>query len=129
MKVTELTQYGLDHLKPGERPTPEPGPGQILLKMKAAALNYRDLVTVNGASGAAYKLPLVPLSDGCGEVVKTGPGVTRVKAGDRVATMFFQNWISGEPTREALSSALGRALDAFMAGQGHFGKIAIDLGQ
>ena len=112
MKVVEIPQYGIEHLRVAERPTPEPGPGQVLLKMKAATLNFRDLMTVNGAYGpGAHKFPLVPLSDGCGEVAAVGPGVTRVKPGDRVATMFFQNWFAGEPTREALSSALGGALD------------------
>lgn len=111
MKVVEIPQYGVDHLHVVERADVQPGPGQVLLRMKAATLNYRDLLTVNGAYGGSYKLPLVPLSDGCGEVVAIGPGVTRVKVGDRVATMFFQNWIGGEPSREGLMSALGGSLD------------------
>lgn len=111
MKVIEIPQYGIDNLRVAERADVQPGAGQVLLRMKAATLNYRDLLTVNGAYGPSYKLPLVPLSDGCGEVIAVGPGVTRVKAGDRVATLFFQNWIGGEPTREALGTALGGSLD------------------
>lgn len=102
MKVVEIPQYGVDNLRVVERADVQPGPGQVLLRMKAATLNYRDLLTVNGGYGGAYKLPLVPLSDGCGEVVAVGPGVTRV---------FFQTWIGGEPSREGLMSALGGSLD------------------
>lgn len=111
MKVVEIPQYGIEHLRVVERATPEPGPGQVLVKMKAASLNYRDLATVLGGFGAAYKLPLVPLSDACGEVAAVGSGVTRVKLGDQVATMFFQGWLSGEPSREGLATALGGSLD------------------
>jgi NADPH:quinone reductase-like Zn-dependent oxidoreductase len=111
MKVVEIPQYGIDNLRVAERPDVQPGPGQVLLRMKAATLNYRDLLTVNGGYGGSYKLPLVPLSDGCGEVIAIGSGVTRVKVGDRVATLFFQNWIGGEPSREGLMSALGGSLD------------------
>ncbi|MDZ4867690.1 MAG: NAD(P)-dependent alcohol dehydrogenase [Alphaproteobacteria bacterium] len=111
MKVVEIPQYGIDNLRVVERDTPQPGPGQVLVKMAAASLNYRDLVTVLGAFGAMYKLPLVPLSDACGEVVAVGPGVTRVKTGDRVASMFFQRWLAGELTREGQASAIGGSLD------------------
>jgi NADPH:quinone reductase-like Zn-dependent oxidoreductase len=111
MKVVEIPQYGIDNLRVVERDTPQPGHGQVLVKMKAASLNYRDLVTVLGAFGTLYKLPLVPLSDACGEVVAVGPGVTRVKAGDRVASMFFQKWLAGALTREGQASAIGGSLD------------------
>lgn len=111
MRVVEIPQYGIDNLRAAERDTPQPGPGQVLVKMNAASLNYRDLVTVLGAFGSAYKLPLVPLSDAVGEIVAVGPGVTRVKAEDRVASMFFQRWLAGELTREGQASATGGSLD------------------
>ncbi len=111
MKVVEIPQYGIDNLRVAERPTSEPGAGQVLVKMKAASLNYRDLATVLGGFGSLYKLPLVPLSDACGEVAAVGPGVTRVKVGDRVATLFFQKWLAGELTPEGQASALGGSLD------------------
>ncbi|MEQ1863048.1 MAG: NAD(P)-dependent alcohol dehydrogenase [Micropepsaceae bacterium] len=111
MKVVEIPQYGIEHLRVAERATPEPGSGQVLVRLKAASLNYRDLATVLGGFGAAYKLPLVPLSDACGEIAAVGAGVTRVKVGDRVATMFFQGWLSGEPTMAGLGTALGGSLD------------------
>lgn len=111
MKVVEIPSYGIENLRVAERPTPEPGSGQVLVKLKAASLNYRDLTTVMGAFGSFYKLPLVPLSDACGEVAAVGPGVTRVKAGDRVATMFFQGWRAGELTSAAQATAIGGSLD------------------
>lgn len=114
MKTVELSEIGIEHLQVADHPTPEPGHGEVRLKMSAATLNYRDLMTVSGGYGAGYKLPhvpLIPLSDGCGVVEAVGPGVTRVKPGDRVATMFFPNWIAGDATREGLSAALGGVLD------------------
>jgi NADPH:quinone reductase-like Zn-dependent oxidoreductase len=111
MRVLALEDaYGIDHLKIAERPSPKPAPGQIVVKMRAASLNYRDLATVE-ASFAQGRLPFVPLSDGCGVVAEIGPGVSRVKAGDRVTPLFFQDWLAGAPTRRALSTALGGALD------------------
>lgn len=103
--------YGLDNLRPMDKPDPEPGPGEIVVQIQAASLNFRDLLTCTGAYGGGHKLPLVPLSDGGGEVVAVGPGVTRVKAGDRVTPCFFQNWVAGRsPERNALLS-LGGPLD------------------
>ncbi len=111
MKAMQIEgAYGLDNLKPAERDPKPPGPGQVRLRMTAASLNYRDLITVMGFAGP-HPLPLVPLSDGCGIVEEVGQGVTRVKPGDRVAPMFFQAWLAGEPTLEGLSSALGGPID------------------
>ena len=111
MKAMQIEgAYGLDNLKLSDRAPVSPGPGQVRLRMKSASLNYRDLITVMGFAGQ-YPLPLVPLSDGCGIVEETGPGVTRVKAGDRVAPLFFQTWLSGGPTLEGLSGALGGPID------------------
>lgn len=109
MRVMELAGAGVENLRLVEKPTPRPGAHEVLVKLKAASLNFRDLMTVRGLPGNRF--PMVPLSDGCGEVVEVGAGVRRVKPGDRVATMFFQNWIGGEPSLESLSSAIGGALD------------------
>lgn len=116
MKVWEVqSKEGLDALTLTEQPEPQPGPGQLLIKMRAASLNYRDLLTVKGAYSSKQKLPLVPLSDGVGEVVAVGDGVTRVKAGDRVASIFMQQWLDGEFSAEKANSALGGAIDGILA--------------
>ncbi len=112
MKAFELQGFsGLDDVKFVERDKPEAGPGQIVIRMKAASLNYRDLITVGGGYGSTVRTPLVPLSDGCGEVVEVGEGVLRVAVGDRVAPLFFQSWLSGGPAIEGLMSSLGGGLD------------------
>lgn len=115
MKAIEIQErFGLDSLKVVERPDPRPGAGQVLIKVKAASLNYRDLLMTLGQYNPRQRLPLVPLSDGAGEVVEVGEGVTRVKAGSRVAAIFAQEWIAGEPTREKLRATLGGPLDGML---------------
>ncbi|MEW6018680.1 MAG: NAD(P)-dependent alcohol dehydrogenase [Pseudomonadota bacterium] len=101
--------WGLDELKIVESPDPSPGPGEVLVRMRAVSLNYRDLMMVHGmyGRGPATDGPIIPFSDGCGVIEAVGEGVTRVKPGDRVATMFFQGWISGPPTLEKALTALG----------------------
>ncbi len=100
--------YGIDNLRLVERPEPQPGPGQIVVAMRTASLNFRDLAMIR--AGIGLPLPLIPFSDGAGEVVAVGDGVTRVKAGDRVCPMFFQSWISGPVSAEARSRPLGGPL-------------------
>jgi len=102
--------WGADNLKVVDAPGPAPGPGQVLVRMKAVSLNYRDMLMINGLysrGSSATDDVITPFSDGCGVVEAVGAGVTRVAVGDRVATLFFQNWTSGRPTLEKLSSALG----------------------
>jgi NADPH:quinone reductase-like Zn-dependent oxidoreductase len=108
MKVWEIRDaFGIDNLRVAERPEPVPGHGQVLLRVRAVSLNYRDLLLVKGLYNPKLPLPLVPFSDGTGEVVAIGEGVTRVKTGDRVAGIFMQSWLSGELTASAARSALG----------------------
>lgn len=103
--------FGLDNLRFEERPDPTPGPGQVVLRMLAASLNYRDLLMVEGKYNPRQPLPLVPASDGVGRVVEVGPGVSRVAVGDRVCPIFAQGWLAGEPSREKLKTTLGGPLD------------------
>ncbi|MGQ0546765.1 MAG: zinc-dependent alcohol dehydrogenase family protein [Betaproteobacteria bacterium] len=91
MKAWQLAQWSLEHLALVERPEPRPGPGEVLLRLKAASLNSRDLVVARRGYGPQTgELPLVPVSDGVGEVLEVGAGVTRVAVGDRVCPAFFQ---------------------------------------
>jgi NADPH:quinone reductase-like Zn-dependent oxidoreductase len=106
MKAIEVQgDWGIDHLKAIEQPDPKPGPGQIVVAMKAASLNYRDLLMVTGKGGA--KLPVIPFSDGAGDVIAVGSGVTRVSQGDRVCPIFFQSWIDGPVAAPKRVAALG----------------------
>ena len=116
MKVFQIQDdWGIDNLKLATRPDPKPGPGQVLLRMKASSVNYRDLVVPSRGYGShTGELPLVMLSDGAGEVIETGAGVGRVKPGDRVCPNFAQAWISGPPTPERLSRSLGGPVDGTM---------------
>ena len=98
---------GLDHLKLVERPEPRPGPGEVLVRLAAASINYRDLATV---TMMAPQRPLIPLSDGAGVVEAVGDGVTRVNVGDLVMPGFFPHWTAGRPTPQRLA-ALGGVLD------------------
>jgi NADPH:quinone reductase-like Zn-dependent oxidoreductase len=102
-------EWSIEGMELVERPDPEPGPGQVTVRMRAASLNYRDLLTVQG-KGGAYKLPLIPFSDGAGEIVAVGEGVTRVAVGDRVCPMFFQSWFDGGPSASNRRLALGGTL-------------------
>ena len=88
---------GIDALTLVDRPMPKPQYRQVLVKVAACSLNYRDLLIMRGGYRAPVRDNFIPLSDGAGEVVEVGPGVTRVKAGDKVAGCFFQRWAGGEP--------------------------------
>ncbi len=117
MKVCEIKdEFGIDALKLSERAEQAPKHGQVAVRVKATSLNYRDLMTVkNGGRFRDLHLPLIPLSDGAGEVVKVGDGVTRVKPGDRVAGIFMQTWLAGDPIPDHGRSALGGAIDGMLA--------------
>ncbi len=108
-------QFGIDALTPIDRPEPRPGPGQVLLRMSAWSLNYRDLLVVKGLYNPKMRLPMTPLSDGAGTIAAVGEGVTRVRVGDRVAGLFMQKWLDGELTEAKAKSALGGAADGLFA--------------
>ena len=95
MKQIELPAFGIENLHVVEVETPDPGAGQVLVRFGGASINYRDYQIVVGEFAPNQPLPIVPLSDGAGEIVAVGDGVTRFKTGDRVAPLFFPHWISG----------------------------------
>jgi NADPH:quinone reductase-like Zn-dependent oxidoreductase len=115
MKAYQIEDFGLEGLRIVDRPTPEPGPHQVLIRMQAWSLNYRDLLTVKGLYNPRLKLPQIPFSDGAGEVVAVGSEVRRVKPGDRVTNTFFEHWISGAATDESARTALGAGRDGVLA--------------
>jgi NADPH:quinone reductase-like Zn-dependent oxidoreductase len=116
MRVFQIEgDWGMDNLRLGVRPEPQAGPGQVVVRMKASSLNYRDLVVPGRGYGShSGTLPLIPVSDGVGEVVATGSGVTRVAVGDRVCPTYFQRWTAGEPDLERLTASLGGPIDGTM---------------
>jgi len=116
MKLYEITEpKGIDSLKLTEWPTPQPGPGEVLVRVRATSLNYRDLALIKGGLARMMKLPLIPVSDGAGDVVETGPGATTLKKGDRVAGIFTQCWLAGPPTAGMYSTSLGGGIDGMLA--------------
>lgn len=105
-------QFGIENLQHVQRDMPEPGPGEVLVQIHAASLNYRDLLVVNGTRQVC--LPLVPVSDGAGKVIAVGSGVSRCAVGDRVMPTFIQGWLSGtHPAIENLPT-LGGPLDGVL---------------
>lgn len=117
MRVYELTQNaGIDGLRIVERPTPRPGPGQVLVRVRAASLNRRDLLIAQGRySRGKPKDSVVPLSDGAGVITEVGAGVRSRTVGDRVVGNFFQRWIEGPLDGAKENSALGGAIDGVLA--------------
>jgi NADPH:quinone reductase-like Zn-dependent oxidoreductase len=115
MKCYELQgPDGAEGLKLVDRPIPQPGADQVLVRLKAATLNYRDLLTVKGGYGSRQKFPLVPVSDGAGVVESVGAGVRQLAVGDRVIGSFFENWLGGEPSEARMRAALGGAVDGVL---------------
>ena len=112
MRAFEIRNgFGLNHLAVARRDKPSPGRGQVLLRMRAVSLNFRDYLMVNGLYNPKQPLPLIPCSDGVGIVEEIGPGVDRVEVGDRVMSVFSQRWIAGPPTKEKVRTTLGGPLD------------------
>ncbi len=106
--------FGIENLAWQEVASPSPGPGEVLVRMRGFSLNYRDYLVATGRYNPKMPLPRVPLSDGAGEVVEVGEGVSRWTPGDRVAGLFMQNWLSGPYREEYGKSALGGAIDGVL---------------
>lgn len=107
MKAYEIEEFGIENLAISERAEPEPKAGEILVRFQAASLNYRDLMVVWGTYNPKMKRPAVPLSDGAGEVVGLGDGVTKWAIGDRVMPIFAQRWYDGDSSEEKRRTSLG----------------------
>ena len=115
MKLWQIQSFGIDQLVLADLPMPRPGRGQVLVKVHAVSLNYRDLLLVRGHYNPKMALPRIPCSDGAGEVVEVGEGVDTVTVGQRVAGIFMQHWLEGSPTAESSRGALGGDVDGMLA--------------
>ncbi len=115
MRVWQIPSFGIDSLEFGERPTPQPGTGEVLVRIRAASFNFRDLMMVKGSYNPRLRLPRIPCSDGAGEVVSVGENASRWKAGDRVTAIFMQNWLDGPPAPAKTKGALGGDIDGMLA--------------
>ena len=116
MKALALTDgYGIDALRAIERDDPQPSPDEIIVRTRAASLNYRDLEIVSGRFFTRFPLPLIPLSDGVGEVVAVGANVSRIRVGERVAGTFWQRWDGGDFRNADTGRMLGGPIDGWLA--------------
>ncbi|MGO9424492.1 MAG: zinc-dependent alcohol dehydrogenase family protein [Steroidobacteraceae bacterium] len=118
MRAYELTagSSSIDALRRCERPDPKPGTAQILVRIQAVSLNYRDLMIARGHyMGGPVGSNVIPLSDGAGEVIAAGPAVKRFRVGDRVAGTFFRNWIDGAPPQGPLVALGAPPADGVLA--------------
>jgi len=120
MKAYQINEFGIENLTLAELKKPEPKETEVTVKFHAASLNYRDLMMVKGFYNPKLKTPLVPLSDGAGEVVEVGESVTKFKIGDRVMPIFMQGWIDGEIEASKARTALGGDLDGCLREFGAF---------
>jgi len=118
MRAYELTagSSSIDALRRCERPDPKPGTAQILVRIQAVSLNYRDLMIARGHyMGGPVGSNVIPLSDGAGEVIAAGSAVKRFRVGDRVAGTFFRNWIDGAPPQGPLVALGAPPADGVLA--------------
>jgi len=115
MQATELSAFGFEGLRTVERPVPTLLPHEVLIELRAASLNYHDLMTVLGKANPRLRLPVIPLSDGAGVVSAVGESVRGLGVGDRVMSTFFPDWLAGDPVPERLSRVTGETIDGCLA--------------
>ncbi|QGJ68811.1 Zn-dependent oxidoreductase [Planctomycetales bacterium 10988] len=119
------TDSGIDAIRQIDVPQPEPGVGEVLVGMRAASLNFRDLMITRGGYARNDRCPVIPLSDGAGEVLAVGEGVTRFQTGDRVVNCFFEDWEAGEANETQLKTGRGGGIDGVLAEQVVFSERAL----
>ena len=116
MRAYQIESFGsVDGVVLGSRPDPQPGTREILVRVRATSLNYRDLMVLKGGGRGPTKLGVVPLSDGAGEVVALGDGASRFAVGDRVIGCFHPRWFGGPIKPDYLTDRLGANLDGMLA--------------
>ncbi len=115
MQSYRLEQFGnLEQLVQRAEPTPVPGPTEVLVRVHASALNFRDIALLRGRYPMSCRPGLIPLSDGAGEVAAVGEAATRFRVGDRVAGLFFPRWSGGRFPLEAIAEQYGSDRDGWL---------------
>lgn len=118
MRRWTMDAIGRDRLRFDTAPVPTPGAGELLVRVRAVSLNYRDKLVIDGAMQPSITFPFTPVSDAAGVVEAVGAGAVRFKPGDRVITRFIPGWIDGRPSAAAAGSpapTLGGALPGVLA--------------
>src|ERR1700712_1169689 len=115
MRAYQVVNFGVDELTLATLPEPVVTAGTVLVRVRAVSLNYRDLMVVKGFYNPKLERPRIPCSDGAGEIVAVGEGVTGAKVGDRVCGIFMQRWLDGLPSAEKSKEALGGDVDGMLA--------------
>jgi alcohol dehydrogenase len=116
MRAYRISRFGsVDGIELRSTGDPRPGVREILMRVRASSLNYRDLMVLKGGGRGPTKLGVIPLSDGAGEVAAIGDGVTRAKVGDRIASCFHPRWFGGPIRAEYLTDRHGANLDGMLA--------------
>lgn len=115
MRAWQIDRFGLDNLAMADRPVPSPGAGEVLVRIQAVSLNYRDRPVVEGKAIPRLALPFVPASDASGEVAEAGPGATRFNRGDRVMSHYVPRWLDGDGRSDGDYRTLGGPLPGVLA--------------
>lgn len=115
MRAWQMSAFGFEGLEFVERTTPQPGPGEVLVEVRAVSFNFRDLMILRGTYNPQMALPRILCSDGAGVVVAVGAGVGTIRVGDRVSGVFMQRWLDGPPTAAKMRGALGSDVDGMLA--------------
>ena len=115
MKTWELRGFGLENLKLADKPVPQPGPTEVLVRVGAVSLNYRDKLIVDGLYNPDMSFPTTQAADAVGEVVEIGKDVSRFKTGDRVITLYATKWIDGDPAGDENTHTLGSTIQGALS--------------
>jgi NADPH:quinone reductase-like Zn-dependent oxidoreductase len=119
MQAYRIDRFGsVDGIVLRSSEDPRLGLKQLLMRVRASSLNYRDLMVLKTGGRGPTKIGVVPLSDGAGEVAAIGEGVTRVKIGDRIAGCFHPRWFGGPIKPDYLTDRLGANLDSRLVAPG-----------
>jgi NADPH:quinone reductase-like Zn-dependent oxidoreductase len=125
LKALEIAEFGIANLHQVTLEDPEPAAGQVLVKFAAASVNYRDFMIAEGMFAPPEDLPIIPLSDGAGEIVSVGPGVSGLQVGDKVTPLFFPRWLSGDALGDERSVSTGLEAPGCLREFGAFDESAV----